>query len=239
MTGPGTTGEPLDARRTTTLAAEVPAATVVRRIDVGAAAASAAGDAAADRWLGRPGRVRPLVDRRAAEVAAQARNVDLVYASMSPYESGRSPPTGSPRSSGVPWVADLRDPVGARRDDGVPEPAPPARELRRMRRLLRRRRRGRHEHAEAAARLVRALPRGRPRAARRRSRTASMPSDFDGPAAAADDDAFRIVHAGYLHTELGRGSARAGDPTAARRRDARRRHRHALTRLPPRGGRPS
>jgi glycosyltransferase involved in cell wall biosynthesis len=102
----------------------------------------------------------------------------------------------------VPWIADLRDPWALDEVMAYPTALHRARELRRMRGLL--------ASAKAvvmntpeAAREVNSFPE------MRTTRVVSIPNgfepaDFDGPPPTRTDDAFRIVHTGYLHTELGR-----------------------------------
>jgi len=129
-----------------------------------------------------------------------SRDVDLVVASMSPFESSAVAARLSDRL-GVPWVADLRDPWAL--DEMIVFPSGIHRRLalRRMRRAL--------ESANAVVMNT-------PEATRRVStafRLRDTPvrtitngfdaEDFSSPRPERTDGAFRIVHAGYLHTELG------------------------------------
>ena len=103
---------------------------------------------------------------------------------------------------GTPWVADLQDPWALDEMWLYPSAAHRALDRRRMRALLRGADAIVMNTPEAAVRLERAFPElvGR--------RVVSIPNGFDsadfaGPSPERDDGRFRIVHAGYLHTEQG------------------------------------
>jgi glycosyltransferase involved in cell wall biosynthesis len=133
------------------------------------------------------------------DAGLQYPDVDLVYASMAPYESGEAAAALAQRL-GVPWVADLRDPWAL--DEMLEFPSGLHRRwaLARMQRLL--------ASADAivmntpeAARRLRELPR------LRHARVTSVTNGYDGadferPAPAAVP-AFRIVHSGFMHTAAG------------------------------------
>jgi glycosyltransferase involved in cell wall biosynthesis len=126
---------------------------------------------------------------------------DLVYASMSPFETCPAAELLA-RSFGVPWVADLRDPWAL--DEMMVYTSRWHRlvEVRRMRREL-----------SSAGLVIMNTPEAT------RALTAEMPeftearvhtitngfdaSDFAGPPPPKRQDEFRIVHTGYLHSELG------------------------------------
>jgi glycosyltransferase involved in cell wall biosynthesis len=148
--------------------------------------------------------------------------VDLVYASMSPFETGDA--AGRLAAElGVPWVADLRDPWAL--DDWLVYPSGIHRrlELRRMRRLLASAGAVVMNTPEATFEVRRRFPelRGRP--------VTTIPNGFDvedfaGPSPERRDGAFRVVHAGNVfpvaeraHVRLGRralgGAARGLDVT--------------------------
>jgi glycosyltransferase involved in cell wall biosynthesis len=138
-----------------------------------------------------------------SSVVAAARNLDfdVIHASMSPYESST---TAAQLSSltGKPWIAEFRDPWAL--DEMLVFPTGLHRRLAlsRMGRSL----------ASASAIVM-----NTPEAAERlRSRLPSLSQipvvtipngfdvrDFGGAAPKRTDGAFRIVHAGYLHTSLG------------------------------------
>jgi glycosyltransferase involved in cell wall biosynthesis len=102
----------------------------------------------------------------------------------------------------VPWVADLRDPWALDEMIEFPSRLHRSLELRAMRRRLASAAAIVMNTADTRAALVGAFPELAPRA------TEPVPNGFDADelAVAAEpraDDAFRIVHAGYLHTEDG------------------------------------
>jgi glycosyltransferase involved in cell wall biosynthesis len=128
---------------------------------------------------------------------------------MSPFESAGSAAELA-RALGRPWVADLRDPWALDEMMVYPTRAHRRLELRRMRLALASADAIVMNTTEAAARLIDTFPEFR------RKLVATIPNGFD-PADFAEapsprcDAAFRIVHAGYLHTEM------AGRPGLARR----------------------
>lgn len=198
VTGPGTTGTrwtPEDE----TLAGEVPASTTVLRIGSHPPKPSRM-RRRADRWLGTGTPFGRWWIDGAVDIG-RTQEADLVYASMSPYETAEAAARLS-AGAGRPWVADLRDPWAL--DEMIVYPTRLHRnhELRRMRRLLsgadaiimntpeaaKRLR----DFEEFAAREIAVIPNG------------FDANDFAGAPPEPDDRVFRIVHAGYLHTELGR-----------------------------------
>ena len=141
----------------------------------------------------------------AVVVGRRASGIDLVYASMSPFETASAAATLS-RALGRPWVADLRDPWALDELTVYPSALHRRRELRRMRRLL-----GTASaivmNTEEAAQAV------RERFPALAGRVATIPNGFDarnfeGHQPERRDGTFRVVHAGYLHTELGRSFRR-------------------------------
>jgi glycosyltransferase involved in cell wall biosynthesis len=207
LTGPGPTTDrwtPADA----SLAAEVPASTDVIRVQGPVPSRSSRVRARAERWL----RLRTGFARWwQAGIASRGReagHVDLLYASMSPFESAPAV-AALARDLGLPWIADLRDPWAL--DEMIVYPTPLHRrlELARMERLLSSAASLVLNTPEAAHALMRQLPSIDP------GRVSVIPNgydaaDFAGPAPARRDPGFRIVHAGYLHTELGYAQKRTG-----------------------------
>lgn len=198
VTGPGTTGSrwtPEDE----TLAAEFPASTTVLRIGSQPPTRSPL-KRRADRWLGAATPFDRWWVDGAVEIG-RAQQADLVYASMSPYATAEAAARLS-ASLDKPWVADLRDPWALDEMVIYPSRLHRARELRHMRRLLAAADAVIMNTPEAAARLrrfgefaerdIHVIPNG------------FDAHDFAGPAPQRDDRSFRIVHAGYLHTDLGR-----------------------------------
>lgn len=155
------------------------------------------------RLLGRPSTFEEWW-RREAVVAAQPAlsEIDVIYASMSPFGSAAAA-AALASAAGVPWVADLRDPWAL--DDWAVYPSALHRllERRRMRTALTRadaiimntpeaRRALLAAFPEFAARRVEVIPNGWDR------------DDFSRPAPSRDDQAFRIVYAGYSHVQSDR-----------------------------------
>jgi glycosyltransferase involved in cell wall biosynthesis len=139
--------------------------------------------------------------------AASAEDVDLVYASMSPFESGEAAARLA-RRLGKQWVADLRDPWAL--DEMLEYPTWLHRRLavRRMRSVL----------STASAIVMNtdeavAIVRGFPELSEKPVVAVPNgfdPEDFAQPEPRRRDGAFRIVHTGYLHTDLARGGTLAG-----------------------------
>jgi glycosyltransferase involved in cell wall biosynthesis len=207
LTGPGATTDrwtPADE----SLGDEVPPSTDVIRVPGPVPARSSGIRGRAERWL----RLRTGFARWwQAGIASRGReagHVDLLYVSMSPFESAPAV-AALAHDLGRPWIADLRDPWAL--DEMIVYPTPLHRrlELARMEQLLSSAASVVVNTPEAAQALVRELPSVDP------SRVSAIPNgydaaDFAGPALASRDPAFRIVHAGYLHTELGYAQNRTG-----------------------------
>jgi hypothetical protein len=201
VTGPGEAGghwTPADE----SLAGDVPSGIRVLRVPGPVPAGSEGWRARRERWL-RAERAfsRWWVDGAVRVALAGAGDVDLVYASMSPYETATAA-ANLARRLGKPWVADLRDPWAL--DEMLVHPTAVHRrlELRRMLSALESADAIVMNTPEAAARLRSHLP------APDRAKVATIPNgfdatDFDSPAPSRSDSSFRIVHCGYLHTELG------------------------------------
>jgi len=138
----------------------------------------------------------------AIEVGQRAsQGVDLIVATMSPFESGEVAQALA-RQAGIPWVADLRDPWALDEMQQYPTAVHLNLELRKMERLL-----------STAALVVMNTPEA---AAVVRERFASLDpakvisitngfdaEDFSGEPTPRTDGKFRIVHTGYLHTASG------------------------------------
>jgi glycosyltransferase involved in cell wall biosynthesis len=133
--------------------------------------------------------------------AAAAGDPDVVLSSSSPYDTAEAAARLA-RALGKPWVAGLRDPWAL--DEMVVYPSRVHRwlEQRRMRRLLGSAAAIVMNTPEAARQLLEAFPElgDRPVVAIPNGYDAA---DFAGEAPARDPERFRIVHTGYLHTELG------------------------------------
>jgi glycosyltransferase involved in cell wall biosynthesis len=184
-----------------TLAAELSQETEVLRVRRSEPAEPGRWRARAERWLPLSTTFSRWWSAGAVEVGREVEGVDLVYATMSPFESAE-PARKLAELLGVPWVADLRDPWALDEMLVFPTAAHRGLELRRMGRALasasavvwntaEAERAGRERFPELAAKPMDTIPNG------------FDPSDFEGPSPQRTDDAFRIVHTGYLHTDLG------------------------------------
>jgi glycosyltransferase involved in cell wall biosynthesis len=132
--------------------------------------------------------------------------VDVILASMSPYESADAAARLAVQL-GKPWVAGLRDPWALDEMMVFPSAVHRRRELRRMRRVLGSAAAVIVTSQETVVQLRAAFPE------LRRKPIVSIPngfdaSDFELDIPARDDGVFRIVHTGYLHTELGQQQRR-------------------------------
>ena len=205
ITGPGTAADrwtPADE----SLSEEISSATRIQRV---AGPEPPGGDAwrrRAERWFWLPRRWDRWWIDGVLKTAREVGEVDLIYASMSPYSTAEAAVRLS-RERGTPWVADLRDPWVL--DEMMVYPSKLHRriELNRMRRALRKTagivmtapeavRQLRASFEELVSKPVVAIPNG------------FDAEDFRVPPASRVDDKFRIVHTGYLHTTLGRNQRR-------------------------------
>jgi glycosyltransferase involved in cell wall biosynthesis len=185
-----------------TLVEEIPPAVTIRRVPAQEPRPTARLRPVAERWLGvRDAWTAWWIEasyRLGLEAGADA---DLIYVWMQPYASAYAGAELS-RALAKPWVADLGDPWAL--DEMIVYPSGLHRrlELRRMGRLLRTASAVVMSTQEAASRLVRAVPELADRS------IVAIPNgfdaaDFQGAAPTRDDGRFRIVHTGYLHTQLG------------------------------------
>jgi glycosyltransferase involved in cell wall biosynthesis len=184
-----------------TLTGELPSTIEVHRIAEPEPPPATVSRERLQRWLRVESAWKQWWVRGAIAAAAAAGPVDVVFATMSPFESAEVAAPVAARL-GVPWVADLRDPWAL--DEMLVWPTAVQRraERRRMQRDLARADAIVMNTPEAAAELGRAFPE---LAARTISITNGFDAaDFEAPVPARDDDAFRIVHAGFLHTAAGR-----------------------------------
>ena len=155
-----------------------------------------------ERLLGRPGEwERWWVDESTAAGMSIAEGADLIYVWMQPYASAEAGARLA-AASNTPWVADLGDPWAL--DEMMVYLSALHRRLdaRRMVRQLSTASAIVMSTPEAVARLLERAPslRNRP--------VVAIPNGFDsadfgGAEVVRDDGKFRIVHTGYLHTELG------------------------------------
>jgi glycosyltransferase involved in cell wall biosynthesis len=202
VTGPGTVRSrwmPVDK----TLLAEIPPETEVHRVPGPEPPPLHGWRIPAQRWLRlREPWTRWWIDGVKALGDELVGEADLIYAWMQPYDSAEAA-AWLARSSGKPWVADLGDPWALDEMMVYPTAFHRRRELSRMGSLLGTASAIVMSTEEAVSRVLRAFPE------LRRIPVVAVPNgfepaDFEGPFQARSDTTFRIVHTGYLHTELGR-----------------------------------
>ncbi len=172
-------------------------------------------DGRLERWAHVEGRWSRWWRQGLDSIATPSEPVDVVYASMSPFETSRSAERLA-RRLGVPWVADLRDPWALDEMQVYPTAVHRRHELRAMRQALGTARGIVMNTPEARSSVVRLFP------TFAETPTVSIPNGFDPLTSRArapdrDDGRFRIVHTGYLHTELAPGGpgARGSDARSA------------------------
>ena len=203
VTGGGATSDrwaPEDA----TLDAEVPAEIDVLRLPrAGEPTESGRWRGRAERWLRlEPPWAQWWVDGSVDLARPALAGADLIYCWMQPYASAPAA-VQLAKESGKPWVADLGDPWAF--DEMIAWPSGLHRrwEEHRMRRAL-----------SSAAAVVMSTPEAARRVRERFGALGGVPvssipngferADFEGPSPVREDGRFRIVHTGYLHTDLGR-----------------------------------
>ncbi|MDX6475033.1 MAG: hypothetical protein QOH95_544, partial [Gaiellaceae bacterium] len=163
------------------------------------------GEGRAERWL----RIRSDWARwwvQGAAAALESLDVDVILATLSPFQ-GAGAAARAAASLGKPWVADLRDPWALDEMFAYPSRLHRAAELRTMERELSSATAIVMNTPEARRAMVEAFPALEPQL------SAPVPNGFDpedfaGGGIRRADSAFRIVHTGYLHTELARGGVR-------------------------------
>ena len=185
------------------LAEQVAPAHEVRRLETEAPQPSGRWRGRAERWLRRP---EPFFQwwEEGAYRAGEDADVDLVYASMSPFETGSAAARLAVKL-GKPWVADLRDPWALDEMQVYPSRWHRWLDLRAMRALLSTAS-AVIMNTEESAQLVRRF------SELSRTPVFAVPNgydaaDFSRPSSPPGGDLFRIAHTGYLHTEFGRGLA--------------------------------
>jgi glycosyltransferase involved in cell wall biosynthesis len=188
-----------------TLAEELPSQTAIHRISEPEPRRASTNRARLERWLRLESAWRRWWVRGAIDAGATVERPDVIFATMSPFDSAEVGAVLA-KAHGVPWVADLRDPWAL--DEMLVWPTALQRiaETRSMRRHLRRADAIVMNTAESAAELGRRFP-------ELAARTAVITNGFDAadfraPLAKRNDGAFRIVHAGFLHTAAGRRRTR-------------------------------
>jgi glycosyltransferase involved in cell wall biosynthesis len=187
-----------------TLMAEIPSSVTIRRLAAaGEPAPSARLRPIAERWLGVTDRWTRWWQTESIRLGLEAgRDADLIYVWMQPYASAAAGAALS-RTLGKPWVADLGDPWALDEMMVFPSAWHRRLSLRRMGELL-----------GTAAAIVMSTPEAVERLLRQFPSLANRPivaipngfdaADFVHEPSPRRDGKFRIVHTGYLHTELGR-----------------------------------
>jgi glycosyltransferase involved in cell wall biosynthesis len=156
----------------------------------------------AENWLRiEPPWSRWWVDRTSQLGVEVGSDIELVYVWMQPYASAMAGVRLS-RTLGRPWVADLGDPWALDEMMVYPSSLHRKAELRRMHRLLRTASAIVMSTEEAVRRLLAEFPDldDRPVVAIPNGFDAA---DFTGAPSRRNDGKFRILHSGYLHTDLG------------------------------------
>ena len=171
------------------------------------------GNGRSERWLRRPSAWSRWWTERAAHALQQLSDIDVVLATLSPFQSAQAAARAA-MHLGKPWVADLRDPWALDEMLAYPTRLHRRAELRAMSRDLSSAAAIVMNTAEARAAMADAFPRLRPQLSAPVP-NGFEPGDFAVAPAPRSDSAFRIVHTGYLHTDLGRRGARAALRTLA------------------------
>jgi glycosyltransferase involved in cell wall biosynthesis len=199
VTGPGASTSQWDPEDDTLLS-DIPAGVTVVRAE----GSPPADSSRADRWLDRP----PAFQRWWVDAAVRAArphldSVDVIYAGMSPYETAFAAARLADES-GLPWMADLRDPWALDEMRVYPSTVHRNRDRARMRGVLA----SAHAVVMNTPEAVTALREAFPELGLKH--ITSIPNGFDstdfpprpasGPSANAP---FRVVHTGSLHTALG------------------------------------
>ena len=202
VTGAGATADRW-APRDDTLLREIPRALTIHRLAPSAhAETSSRWRGRVERWLAmRSAWARWWIASSAQLGVDAGKDVDLIYVWMQPYESAAAGAAIS-RALSRPWVADLGDPWALDEMMVYPSALHRKRELMRMRRSLSTASAIVMSTQEAARRLLQTFPElaDRPVVAIPNGYDAA---DFAGTPPSRSGDRFRIVHTGYLHTELG------------------------------------
>jgi glycosyltransferase involved in cell wall biosynthesis len=155
-----------------------------------------------ERWLRRRSRWADWWIREAVARGTEFDDVDVVYAIMPPYATAEVA-SRLARALSRPWIADLGDPWALDEMMLYPSALHRRLEIRHMRRMLRTAAAVVTTTNEAAQRIRSAFPELADRP------VVSIPmgyaeQDFARLVPSRSDGAFRIVHTGSLHTDLGR-----------------------------------
>ncbi len=188
------------------LSGDLPVDIELERVPGPEPARSSGWNARAERWLRAQSPWERWWVNGSLEEARRISDVGAIWTIMSPYESAASS-LAIAKALGRPWIADLGDPWALDEMMIYPSALHRRLELMRMRRSLgtaaaivmstpEAAQRVKHAFPELAKKPVEVIPNGFDTA------------DFEDPAPNRTDASFRIVHTGYLHTELGRQQQR-------------------------------
>jgi len=201
ITGPGRTTADRWTPEDASLLEEIPPCVPVYRIPT--APPSVQSDRLS-RWLGLSSEFARWWVPSAIELGEEAaahENPVAIFATMSPFESAEVAACLS-KNLALPWIADLRDPWALDETQIFPTWFHRKAELNKMRRLLLTTSAIIMNTPEAVKRLRRKLP----ELSRKRivCITNGFDSeDFSGQKEERSDRKFRIVHSGYLHSDMG------------------------------------
>jgi glycosyltransferase involved in cell wall biosynthesis len=192
-----------------TLNGEVPDGTLMLRVPEAEPKAPSGWRGRLHRWFRLRSGWSRWWTRGILDLSAGVTDADVILASASPYDTFEAAATLS-RRLGKPWVAGLRDPWALDEMMIYPTGVHRRLEIANMRRLLGTAAAIIMTTPEAARQVAEAFPElaGRP--------IVSIPNGYDAAdftddrAAPRDPTKFRIVHTGYLHTELGLQQQRGG-----------------------------
>jgi glycosyltransferase involved in cell wall biosynthesis len=189
------------------LSRRIPDSTDVRRVDGPEPAPSGGLRGRGERWLRVESPWRRWWIDGQINTGLGVSDVDVIYAWMSPFESAHAA-SALAKKLRRPWVADLGDPWALDEMMVYPTRVHRAFERREMRRQLATAEAIVMSTDEATDRLVRTFPELRGKL------VVTIPNgyvsdDFSTPVPPRLDETFRIVHTGYLHTELGLRQRRA------------------------------
>ena len=204
LTGPGT-AEGRWTPRDRTLEAEVPREMRLTRVP-GEPPSDRGWQVRTARWLRVPTPWQRWWSTAAVEAGGTATDAKAIWTIMPPYVSAR-PSSALARRLGVPWIADLGDPWALDEMTIYPTGLHRAAACREMRTALRTAAAVVMSTPEAVERIRAAFPElsDHPVVAIPNGYDAS---DFTGSDPYRSDGRFRIVHTGYLHTDLGRDQHR-------------------------------
>lgn len=203
VTGPGSSEDrwtPKDAA----LTKEVPSDTTVYRTLVPQPAPDTRSKRRVNAWLGMPGSfakwwVPSII--KVGEEALKRENPRIIFATMSPFESAIAAGTLSKRHA-IPWVADLRDPWALDEMKVYTSRVHRWMDEKRMFSALSSASAIVMNTPEATEALVRRFPTLGNRIVTTITNGYDA-EDFASELPARHDGKFRIVHSGYLHTEMG------------------------------------